>query len=223
MNKSYDFVYQDKLKEGRLAESLVTRSTLIKENRPSIFILESSKKVSQVEPFRWFTVGKPTGSVAHKTIFLVGATGSGKSTLVDAMVNYILGVKWDDPFRFKVVPDENQCGTRCITSYTIHHTEGMTILYTLTIIDTPGFGDEGTMKTICEFFVHSETKIDYINAIGFVVLQSTGNYLRRKHTSYRQSYQSSAKIFEITCDYWQLSPMVRFLRLLKLVLLLVFH
>ena len=62
--------------------------------------------MSQVEPFRWFTVGKPTGSVAHKTIFLVGATGSGKSTLVDAMVNYILGVKWDDPFRFKVVPDE---------------------------------------------------------------------------------------------------------------------
>ena len=139
--------------------------------------------MSQVEPFRWFTVGKPTGSVAHKTIFLVGATGSGKSTLVDAMVNYILGVKWDDPFRFKVVPDENQCGTRCITSYTIHHTEGMTILYTLTIIDTPGFGDEGTMKTICEFFVHSETKIDYINAIGFVAssvdrkLSPTQNYV----------------------------------------------
>jgi len=168
MNKSYEFVYQDKLKEGRLAESLVTRSTLIKENRPSIFVLESSKKVSQVEPFRWFAVGKPTDSVAHKTILLVGATGSGKSTLVDAMVNYILGVKWDDPFRFQVVPDEKQCGTRCVTSYTIHHTEGMTIPYTLTIIDTPGFGDEGTMKTICEFFVHSETKIDYINAICFV-------------------------------------------------------
>lgn len=47
-----------------------------------------------------------TGS--EKTIMLIGATGTGKSTLVDGFVNYVLGVKWDDSFRFKVVDLEEE-------------------------------------------------------------------------------------------------------------------
>ena len=39
---------------------------------------------------------------------LVGATGTGKSTLVDGMVNYILGVKWEDPFRFSTIDMEHE-------------------------------------------------------------------------------------------------------------------
>lgn len=39
---------------------------------------------------------------------LVGATGSGKSTLVDGIVNYILGVHFDDPFRFVIVQLEEE-------------------------------------------------------------------------------------------------------------------
>ena len=34
---------------------------------------------------------------------LVGATGTGKSTLVDGMINYILGVNWSDPYRLTLV------------------------------------------------------------------------------------------------------------------------
>lgn len=39
---------------------------------------------------------------------LVGATGSGKSTLVDGIVNYIMGVSFDDPFRFRIVTLEEE-------------------------------------------------------------------------------------------------------------------
>lgn len=39
---------------------------------------------------------------------LMGATGSGKSTLVDGIVNYIAGVSFEDPFRFTVVTLENE-------------------------------------------------------------------------------------------------------------------
>jgi putative ribosome biogenesis GTPase RsgA len=44
-----------------------------------------------------------------KTIMLVGATGSGKSTLVDGFINYVIGVNWNDPFRFTVndAPKDN--------------------------------------------------------------------------------------------------------------------
>lgn len=39
---------------------------------------------------------------------LVGATGSGKSTLVDCIANYIMGVSFEDPFRFTMVTLEEE-------------------------------------------------------------------------------------------------------------------
>lgn len=44
----------------------------------------------------------------EKTIMLVGATGSGKSTLVDGIVNYVMGVNFDDPFRFTLIQLEEE-------------------------------------------------------------------------------------------------------------------
>lgn len=39
---------------------------------------------------------------------LVGATGSGKSTLVNGIVNYVTGVTFEDPFRFTLVQLEKE-------------------------------------------------------------------------------------------------------------------
>lgn len=39
---------------------------------------------------------------------LVGATGSGKSTLVDGIVNYVMGVSFEDPFRFTLLQLEKE-------------------------------------------------------------------------------------------------------------------
>lgn len=46
--------------------------------------------------------------VKEKTIMLVGATGSGKSTLVDGFVNYLMGVNFEDPYRFTVLQLEEE-------------------------------------------------------------------------------------------------------------------
>lgn len=51
--------------------------------------------------------GKAPLVLDEKTILLVGATGSGKSTLVDGFVNYIMGVSFDDPFRFTTIKLED--------------------------------------------------------------------------------------------------------------------
>jgi septin family protein len=84
-----------------------------------------------------------------KTILVVGATGSGKTTWINAMVNYVLGVQWDDLFRFILV-DENLRGgsqahsqTQEVTVYDLHYRIGFRIPFSLTIVDTPGFGDTG--------------------------------------------------------------------------------
>jgi Tfp pilus assembly ATPase PilU len=39
---------------------------------------------------------------------LVGATGTGKSTIVDGIVNYVLGVTWEDPFRYTIIDLESE-------------------------------------------------------------------------------------------------------------------
>lgn len=54
------------------------------------------------------SIGKQKKNVDEKTIMLVGATGSGKSTLVDGIVNYVLGVRFNDPFRFTLVQLEEE-------------------------------------------------------------------------------------------------------------------
>ncbi|MEQ2189467.1 hypothetical protein GOODEAATRI_025613 [Goodea atripinnis] len=64
------------------------------------------------------------------------------------MINYVLGVRWKDSFRFKLV-DEGQTKSQVhgqtpeITVYKLYHQEGFRVNYSLTIVDTPGFGDTG--------------------------------------------------------------------------------
>ena len=78
----------------------------------------------------------------EKVIMVVGATGTGKSTLINRMINYILGVKYTDEFRFQLVIEKDtpqtESQTKIITKYVLH---GSTFNYKLSIIDTPGFGD----------------------------------------------------------------------------------
>ena len=136
-----------------------------------------------------FTVGNPppTYTRLHEyVVMLVGATGAGKTTLINGIVNYILGVAWKDPFRFKIIVDENPevceaySQTKFITAYTIYKQDGSPFPHTLTIIDTPGFGDtEGIDRDdilkgqIRDFFqVRGANGIDSIHAIGFVTQAS---------------------------------------------------
>jgi predicted GTPase len=84
-----------------------------------------------------------------KNILLVGQTGAGKARLLNAIVNYLLGVRWSDQFRFQLLGDsdeqsagaQGQSMTKIVTSYTIHWQPGFPkeCDCSYTIIDTPGF------------------------------------------------------------------------------------
>ena len=57
----------------------------------------------------FFSLGDPVNDLQEeKTILLIGATGSGKTTLVDGIVNYVMGVNFLDPFRFTIVQLEKE-------------------------------------------------------------------------------------------------------------------
>ena len=123
-----------------------------------------------------------TMGVSERVLMVVGATGAGKSTLINGMANYILGVKWKHNFRFKLITDEGSGSqansqTKWITAYTFPRRDGSPVHYNLTIIDTPGFGDtEGLRRDkriavqIKKLFETSakDGGMDTIHGIGFV-------------------------------------------------------
>ena len=120
---------------------------LLTQGSPSIYLLKTNERASLIPELRWFDVGKPNRPDVKrysKVVILIGAKGCGKSTLINGMINHILGVQWDDPFRFRIAKEDFQ--TSVVTAYTIHHVQGMKIDYDLTLIDTPSYGDAGGLQ-----------------------------------------------------------------------------
>ncbi|RXN37865.1 hypothetical protein ROHU_001651 [Labeo rohita] len=138
----------------------------------------------------------------NKIIMMIGATGAGKTTLINSMINYILGVQWKDDFRFVLIDERKQKSqaesqTSEITAYQINHMDGFRVPYSLTIVDTPGFGDtrgishdQKITKQIQEFF-SARGRIDCIDAVCFVV---QGSLARITHTQ-KYVFDSILSIF----------------------------
>ncbi|XP_039608020.1 uncharacterized protein LOC120528080 isoform X3 [Polypterus senegalus] len=170
--------------EERLAFKLKSKGTLLKQGCPSFYRLKL--RLEYINKYREIvkcTFGEQISYRPKRTIMLLGATGSGKSTLINGMINYILGVQWDDDLRFKLIYEETcksqaESQTSKITAYEMKHQEGFQVNYSLTIIDTPGFGDTMGIKRdqeiteqIAECFL-SPQGIQQIDAVCFVVQAS---------------------------------------------------
>uniref|UniRef100_A0A672K6K9 Septin-type G domain-containing protein n=1 Tax=Sinocyclocheilus grahami TaxID=75366 RepID=A0A672K6K9_SINGR len=171
------------------------------ENLP-IFKLQLDETWQNSDGFcRRSTFGKNT-TKPNKTIMMIGATGAGKTTLINSMINYILGVAWEDDFRFVLIDEGKQKSqaesqTSEITAYQINHMDGFQVQYSLTIVDTPGFGDtrgishdQKITKQIQEFF-SADGGIDCIDAVCFVVQAS---FARLTHTQ-KYIFDSILSIF----------------------------
>ena len=120
-------------------------------------------------------------------LMMVGGTGVGKTTLINAIVNYIFGVQFRDNFRFKLIHEDAAKGqskkmTDWVTAYIIPAQHGSPVPFTLTIIDTPGFGGEiqGVekdtkllLKQIHRLLsLKGNWGITHLNAIGFTAKSS---------------------------------------------------
>ncbi|XP_067386067.1 uncharacterized protein [Emydura macquarii macquarii] len=166
------------------AQDFVKHGSLITEGSPSIYTLPLEKttlgpNVSYIKN----RLGKENLLVPNKVIMVMGATGSGKTTLINGMINYVLGVQWEDEFRFKLIHEitnrsQAQSQTSEVTAYEVNHKKGFQVRYSLTIIDTPGFGDtrgidhdKEITRQIREFFSIPRA-IDHIDAVCVVVQSS---------------------------------------------------
>ncbi|KAG7256697.1 hypothetical protein CRUP_014683 [Coryphaenoides rupestris] len=148
-----------------------------------------------------FTFGKDSKR-PNRTIMFLGATGSGKSTLINGMINYILGIDWKDSFRFKLI-DEGQLKSQAesqtshVTAYKVNHQDGFKVPYSLTIVDTPSFGDtrgierdRAITEQIRRLFTSAKGVLE-IDAVCFVTQAS----LARLTTSQKYVFDSVLSIF----------------------------
>eukprot|EP00913_Durusdinium_trenchii_P010198 g9560.t1 len=120
-------------------------------------------------------------------VLVVGQTGAGKSTQIDGMLNFVLGIKWEEGIRFKVV-DELQTVTQqslqtggaasqtdAITAYKIPAVKGSPVQSKVTIVDTPGFGDtrglhfdHKIVDQMKKFFNDMSDHVDILTGVCFV-------------------------------------------------------
>ncbi|XP_044860101.1 uncharacterized protein LOC123363305 [Mauremys mutica] len=167
-----------------LAQDFFKKSTLIEKGQPSVYALPIEKVTfSSNATHPKYRLGKENLQIPNKVIMVLGATGSGKTTLINGMINYVLGVQWKDEFRFKLIHETTNRGqaesqTSEVTAYEVHYKKGFQVPYSLTIIDTPGFGDtrgidhdKEITRQIREFF-STRGAIDHIDAVCVVVQAS---------------------------------------------------
>ena len=131
----------------RLAEAVKESSSPLEPQKGClpVYRVKLKNENIQIDGCERFSFGKDS-TKHNRTIMVLGATGAGKTTLINGLINYILGVEWKDPYRFKLVhedPSKSQANSQTseVTVYKINHQEGFKIDYSLTIVDTPGFGD----------------------------------------------------------------------------------
>ena len=142
------------------------------------------------------------GQRRRRTILVLGATGSGKTTWINAMVNYMLDVKWDDNFRFKLIDEpvdisQAHSQTDKVTTYDLYHMKGSRLEYSLTVVDTPGFGDtqgiekDNEIMDLIQKYFQSRHGVQQLEAVCFVVQAS----LPRLTTTQKYIFDKILSIF----------------------------
>ncbi|XP_077075348.1 uncharacterized protein LOC143726529 [Siphateles boraxobius] len=158
--------------------AIIKQSSVIEEGTPIRYRLtRTTDSHDQSQPYKKITFGERDKTKPHKTILMVGETGTGKTKLINTMINYILDVQREDKVWFEITDEQSDqtsvhSQTSIITVYGFYPQESKT---DLTIIDTPGYGDTRGVendKEIAESLlslIKSEEGINEIDAMCLVI------------------------------------------------------
>ncbi|XP_056119683.1 uncharacterized protein LOC130097032 [Rhinichthys klamathensis goyatoka] len=158
---------------------LKKKSLLIEDGNPARYHLQKkTDNIDESELYRKMTFGERDLKKPHKTILLVGETGTGKTKLINVMINYMLDVQREDKVWFEITDDQSDrtsahSQTSSITVYGFYLQESKT---DLTIIDTPGYGntrgaekDKEIAESLLRLFT-AEESVHEMDAVCLVIM-----------------------------------------------------
>lgn len=162
---------------------------LISHGLPTIYRLNTERKSfnGTEKKVQQCTYGAKKSSNLNKVILIVGETGVGKTTLINTMVNHLLGVRFENGVWYEITDEiEQEDQTRSVTStITVYEVSTEDNPMSLTIIDTPGYAhtegfekDGEIAENLAKLF-SDEFGIHYIDAVCFV-MKSSQNRLSGK-------------------------------------------
>ncbi|KAG9259758.1 hypothetical protein AMEX_G27298, partial [Astyanax mexicanus] len=170
---------------------LIKKSTELTSGPPARYRLHTTRSNLEDGKIRKWTFGQKHPNMQNKTILMVGETGTGKTTLINTMVNYYPGVKFEDKVWFEITEeekkeqktDQTESKTSEITVYEIFSEEKS---FSLTIIDTPGYGDTRGMEkdmeilpNLYKLFLH-DTGVKSLDAVCLVLKASQNRISERQ-------------------------------------------
>ncbi|KAG7330587.1 hypothetical protein KOW79_006809 [Hemibagrus wyckioides] len=172
---------------------LIQKSKLISEGPPARYhLLTTRSNLDEEGLVRKWTFGQRGVNMQNKIVLMVGETGTGKTTLINAVTNYILGVRFTDEVWFEIteegrdnhMSDWSKCQTTKITVYEVFAQDNPICL---TVIDTPGYGDTRGVEydkqiadNLSKLF-RNDTGVKEIDAVCLVVKASENRSTDRQH------------------------------------------
>ncbi|KAL7841387.1 hypothetical protein SRHO_G00250780 [Serrasalmus rhombeus] len=159
---------------------LIKKSQMLHLGPPVRYCLYTTRSDLEKDgKIRKWTFGQKYANMKNKTILMVGETGTGKTTLINTMVNYFLGVNFEDKVWFEITEEEKRAQTESQTSeVTVYEINSEEKRSSLTIIDTPGYGDTRGIdkdteiaRNLHELFLHG-TGVKELDAVCLVLKAS---------------------------------------------------
>ncbi|XP_043100835.1 uncharacterized protein LOC122348983 [Puntigrus tetrazona] len=168
---------------------LPRRLSLLQRGSPKRFRLHTERKdLDENGKVRKWIYNKKGASKPNKIILLVGETGVGKTTLINSMVNYLKGVKFEDEIWYEITEEQSRDQSESQTSeITMYDVCPLKSPMSLTIIDTPGYGDTRGLdkdlevaENIATLF-QSNDGVREVDAVCFVIQASKNRLSDRQH------------------------------------------
>ncbi|CAG2211831.1 unnamed protein product [Mytilus edulis] len=191
-----------------LANKVRMRATLHSDGCPSVYLLPMKHEKmfdNKTAKARKFVLGKTNVScVPEKTVLIIGASKSGKSLTIDGMVNYILGVSWNEDYRFSLAQE--------LSGENITDTDDKKVAENMLILATFRDGEEPQVtealnaahvpyKDVFKFMICSYA-LDFLTEVKRVIYKMA-DYNLGKETVPESFYTSLTSSFARIC---QLTP-----------------